>query len=365
MPKAVVLTEPGQPLDVVDLTLAAPGPDQIGVRLHAAGVCHSDLHVFEAGGRGMHLPLVLGHEGAGEVTEVGSEVSDYQVGDHVVLCVMLQCGSCPSCRLGLPTLCSAYPLTRTGSLPNGEFPLTLEGAPVGQMAGIGCWSEEVVVHRLSAVKVDRAIPLSSAALLGCAVVTGFGAVKNVGRVDRGDTMAVVGCGGVGLNAIQAGRIAGASRIVAVDVNAKKLELAAALGATDSVDSAAADPIQQVLELTAGQGTDFAFDFVGTPETAATALRMTRGGGTLVLTGLGSPDLTFGINDLIRSGRIIKGNMMGMGRFRDEYPGLVRLYHDGLLRLDELVSRRLPLDEPEAAFTAMQAGEVARSVLTMA
>lgn len=362
MPRAVVLAEAGTPLRVEGLDLAAPGPDQIRVRLRAAGVCHSDLHVFEAGGRGMQLPLVLGHEGAGEVVEVGPGVSGYKVGDHVVLSVMPQCGSCPSCVLGLPTLCTGYPKTATGSLPDGSFPLSIGGEPVGQMAGIGCWSEETVVHRLSAVKIDGSIPLTSAALLGCAVVTGFGAVKNVARVGRGDTMAVIGCGGVGLNAVQAGRIAGAERIIAVDVNAKKLGLASELGATDVVDSSGADPVEQVQELTGGRGTDFAFDFVGSTATARTALPMTRPGGTLVLTGLTAPELTFGINELIRSGRVIKGNMMGMGEFRTEYPTLVRLYDEGSLKLDELVSRQLPLDQAEAAFAAMQQGEVARSVL---
>ena len=364
MPRAVVLTEPGKSLTVEDLQVSHPGPDQIRIRLAAAGVCHSDLHVFEAGGRGMHIPLVLGHEGAGEIIEVGPGVSGHRVGDHVVLSVMPQCGACPSCVDGLPTLCTGYPKTLTGSLPDGSFALSIGGEPVGQMAGIGCWSEEAVVHRLSAVKIDSSMPLTPAAILGCAVVTGFGAVTNVARLRAGDTMAVIGCGGVGLNAIQAGRIAGAGRIVAIDVNPKKLHLASLLGATDSVDSSQGDPVEQLLELVGGRGTDFAFDFVSTPRTARAALSMTRPGGTLVLTGLGSPELSFGISELIRSGRTIKGNMMGMGEFRAQYPELVRLYQEGVLLLDELISRQLHLDEAEAAFAAMQQGDVARSVLTM-
>jgi S-(hydroxymethyl)glutathione dehydrogenase / alcohol dehydrogenase len=365
MPRAVVLSQPGSPLSVEDLSLARPRRDQIRVRLEAAGVCHSDLHVYEAGAATMHLPIVLGHEGAGEVLEVGPGVTDFEVGDHVVLCVMPQCGTCSSCVNGQPTLCPTYPKTLGGALPDGTFPLALGGQPVGQMAGIGCWSEEAVVHRLSAVKIDKSVPLASAALLGCAVVTGFGAVANVARVTAGDTMAVIGCGGVGLNAVQAGRIAGAEKVIAVDVNPNKLQLASAFGATDLVDSSQSDPVEQVHALTGGSGTTFAFDFVGSVATARSALPMTRRGGTVVFTGLANPELTFSVNDLIRAGRTVKGNMMGMGEFRSEYPRLVLLYSQGRLQLDELVSMRLPLDRVHDAFDAMQRGEVARSVLITA
>jgi Zn-dependent alcohol dehydrogenase len=312
----------------------------------------------------MHVPLVLGHEGAGEVIAVGRDVDDFGVGDHVVLCTIPQCGSCFFCLNGQPTLCTAYPKTLGGTLPDGSLPLSLGGKPVGQMAGIGCWSEEAVVHRLSAVKIDQSTPLPSAALLGCAVVTGFGAVANVAHVAKGDTMAVIGCGGVGLNAIQAGRIAGAERIIAIDVNSTKLQLASTFGATDAIDASHGDSVEQVRALTGG-GTTFAFDFVGIPSTARDALQMTRRGGTLVLTGLGQPDLTFNINDLIRAGRTVKGNTMGMGEFRSEYPKLIELYREGALKLDELVSLRLPLDQVDTAFEAMHQGDVARSVLIMA
>jgi S-(hydroxymethyl)glutathione dehydrogenase / alcohol dehydrogenase len=365
MPRAVVLSEPGRPLAVQELSLADPGPKQIRVQLEAAGVCHSDLHVYEAGAATMHVPIVLGHEGAGTVVSIGPGVSDFEVGDHVVLCVMPQCGTCPSCRRGQPTLCTTFPRTLRGSLPDGTFPLALGTEPVGQMAGIGCWSEETVVDQLSAVKVDKSVPLTSAALLGCAVVTGFGAVANVGRVSAGETMAVIGCGGVGLNAIQAGRLAGAEKILAVDVNGTKLKLASEFGATDLVDSTEGDPVGQVRALTDGQGTSFAFDFVGSVGTAKSALSMTRRGGTVVLTGLADPELTFSVNELIRAGRTVKGNMMGMGEFRSEYPKLVRLYTEGRLRLDELVSMRLKLDQVHQAFDAIERGDVARSVLVMA
>jgi Zn-dependent alcohol dehydrogenase len=365
MPRAVVLTEPKAPLRVETLALEGPGPDQLRVRLAAAGVCHSDLHFYQAGGGGMHLPCVLGHEGAGEVVAVGADVDEFAVGDHVVLCTIAQCGRCSFCTSGKPTLCNGNAKTLTGSLPDGSFPLSLDGTAVGQMAGIGCWNEETVVHRLSAVKIDSSMPLTSAALLGCGVVTGFGAVANVAHVGAGDTMAVIGCGGVGLNAIQAGRIAGAERIIAVDVNPAKLGLAAELGATDVVDSSGGDAVDQVRALTGGVGVQFAFDFVGNTGTSRDVLPMTIRGGTVVLTGLGQPELTFTINELIRAGRIIKGNTMGMSEFRSDYPKLVSLYNDGALKLDELVSRQLRLDQVDTAFEVMERGEVARSVLVMA
>jgi Zn-dependent alcohol dehydrogenase len=364
MPKAVVLSSPGAPLSVEKLELAQPGPDHIRVRLAAAGVCHSDLHIYESGAPTMHLPLVLGHEGAGAVVAVGPGVEDFAPGDHVVLCAMPQCGTCMWCRHGQPTLCQTYPRTLTGTLPDGTSPLSLDGRPVSQLAGIGCWSEEAVVHRLSAVKIHASMPYASAALLGCAVVTGFGAVANVARLAAGDTMTVIGCGGVGLNAIQAGRIAEAQQVIAIDVNPNKLALARNLGATDTVDGSRGDPIEQVYARTGGLGTTFAFDFVGTAATAHAALAMTRRGGTLVVTGLAQTELTFTANDLIRAGRTVKGNFMGMGAFRSEYPKLVRLYEEGVLQVDELVSQQLPLERVQAAFEAMERGDVARSVLVM-
>ncbi len=359
------MREKGVPLNVESLDISGPGPEQIRVRLAASGVCHSDLHVYDAGAPNMHLPLVLGHEGAGEVVGVGADVDEFEVGDHVVLCTVPQCGRCTFCLSGSPTLCVTYPKTVTGTLPDGSMPLSLGGDPVGQMAGLGCWSEEAVVHRLSAVKIDRAMPFASAALLGCGVVTGFGAVANVARVQPGDSMTVIGCGGLGLSAIQAGRIAGAEQIIAVDVNQKKLDMATTFGATEVVNGLGGDQVQQVRDLTGGLGTTFAFDFVGTAQTARDALATARRGGTLVVTGLGSPELAFGVNDLIRAGRTIKGNLMGMGDFRTGYARLVALYQDGLLQLDELVSQRLDLDQVQVAFDALAEGDVARSVFITA
>ncbi|MGD0699317.1 MAG: zinc-binding dehydrogenase [Trebonia sp.] len=365
MPRAVIMTAADEPLQVVSLDIAPLGADQVRLAMAAAGVCHSDLHVYNAGAPGIFRPLVLGHEGAGEVIEVGANVTEVAVGDHVVLSGITQCGECGFCVSGQPTLCAAFPTMRTGALPDGSRPLSLDGEPVGQMGGVGCWTEEAVVHWRSAVKIDQDMPLVPAALLGCGVITGFGAVANVGRVRAGDTMAVIGCGGLGLSAIQAGRIAGAERIIAVDVNPGKLALAARSGATDVVNAADGDPVEQVRALTGGAGTMFAFDFVGVPETARNGLAMTRPGGTLVLSGLGAAELTFSINELIRAGRTIKGNFAGMGTFGPEFAKLIKHYQDGALQLDALVSKQLDLSEVQLALDSMSDGAVARSVLVMA
>ena len=287
------------------------------------------------------------------------------MGDHVVLCTVTQCGTCTYCLSGTPTLCVTYPKTVTGTLPDGSMPLSLGGESGGADGGSGLLErgngrpsplggEDRPRH---AVRLGR--------LLGCGVVTGYGAVANVAQVQPGDSMTVVGCGGLGLSAIQAGRIAGAEQIIAVDVNQKKLDMAKTFGATDVVIRLSADPVQQVRDLTGGLGTTFAFDFVGTAQTARDSLAMARRGGTLVLTGLGNPELAFNVNDLIRAGRTIKGNLMGMGDFRTGYATLVALYQDGSLQLDQLVSQRLQLDQVQLAFDAMAEGDVARSVFITA
>ena len=362
MPQAIIMHSSDQPMEVATLELAGPGRGQIRLRVIASGVCHSDLHIYQAGAPGMQKPIVLGHEGAGEVIGVGEGVDELAVGDHVVLTPTPSCGACGYCLDGQPILCRATTAIRsTGALPDGTMPLSLGGEPVGQLAGLGCWSEEAVVDQRAAIKIDKEMPMAAAALLGCAVVTACGAVFNVADVQPGDTMTVVGCGGLGLTAVQAGRIAGAGRIIAVDINPNKLEMARSFGATDVVDSSQGDAVEQVRELTGGDGTKFAFDFVGLVETAQDALASARRGGTLVMTGLGNNDHTFNVNELIRSGRTIKGNTMGMGETSADFQRLVSLYQDGQLQLDPLVSQRLKLSEVQVALDAMEHGDVARSV----
>lgn len=364
MPRAMLMNEPGQPLTVENVDVADPGPGELRVRVAASGVCHSDVHVFESGATTIPKPVILGHEAAGQVLQVGPGVENFTVGDHVVLCVFPQCGACTFCRGGYPTLCDEKAKLAGATMMDGTTRLSVGGQPVWQMAGLGTYCEETIISALSAVVIDKSMPLVSAALLGCGVVTGYGAVTNLGQVQRGDSVAITGCGGLGLNAVQAGRIVGAERIIAIDRVPGKLRTAEMLGATDVVDASAGDAVEQVRQLTGGLGVHVALDFVGISTTAADALAMTRRGGTAVLTGLAEPTMEFSIDELVRAGRQIKGNLMGMGWFRDEFPKLVRLYQEGELKLDELVSKRLDLTEVDVAFAAMSDGDVARSVLVM-
>lgn len=362
MTKAVVLPHPGAPLELCDVSLADPRTDEIRVRIAAAGICHSDLHVAERGLPTLDGPIVLGHEASGEVVQVGDGVTTLEVGDHVVLSVVPQCGTCEDCVSGYPTLCTGG----VGFRPNsdGSSRLTLDGRKLGQLSGIGGWSEEVVVSQVSAVKIDPSMPLVQAALIGCGVVTGFGAVKNVAGLKPGQTMAVLGCGGLGLNAIQAGRLAGAARIVAIDAQPAKLDLAAQFGATDLIDATAGDVIGQLAELTRGRGVDATFDFVVTRETSRQALSMARRGGVTVLTGFAAELLEFTVSDIIRAGRTVKGNFMGMGWFHEDFAHLVDAYLDGRLLLDQMISSRADIADFQRAVESSRSGSVARSVLIM-
>ena len=361
MSRAVVIEHPDAPR-LEEVFVGDPGPHEVRVAIAAAGVCHSDLHVVERGGSGMKVPLVIGHEASGVITDVGQHVVGLEPGDHVIFAVFPQCGVCRYCTGGQPTLCVAGRSTAAGTMIDGSTRVRLGDVEVGQHAGIGAWSDVAVVSELSVVKVQSDIPLTSAALIGCGVVTGFGAAANAGALRAGQTMATVGCGGVGLNSIQAARIIGAERIIAVDTVAKKLDLARMLGATDMVDASGGDAVSQVLELTGGEGVDLSLDFVGTSTTFAQALAMARRGGATVVTGLTQPHVELSINDLVRGGRTIKGNLMGMGNFKEEFAKLVAYYRDGQLKLNELVSREFPLAQFADALSAMSEGEVARSVL---
>lgn len=361
MSRAVVI-EGIDDLHLQKVQVVDPGAHEVRVAIAAAGVCHSDLHVVERGGAGMKVPLVIGHEAAGVVTDVGDEVQGLAPGDHVIFAVFPQCGVCQYCTKGQPTLCVMGRSTAAGTMVDGSTRVRLGDVEVGQHAGIGAWSDSTVVSELSVVKVEPDISLASAALIGCGVVTGFGAAAKAGDLRAGQTVATVGCGGVGLNSIQAARIIGASQIIAVDTAPAKLGLARALGATDVVDASSGDAVAQVQELTGGEGVDLSLDFVGTSSTLGQALAMARRGGTTVVTGLAEPTVELSINDLVRGGRTLKGNLMGMGSFKEDFAMLVAHYRDGALKLDELVSQEFPLDQFADALAALRKGEVARAVL---
>jgi len=355
---AVLHASPG-PLAVEELTVDAPGPHEVLVRTAAAGLCHSDLHAID-GKLPPATPTVLGHEAAGVVAEVGSDVTYVAPGDHVATCLSVFCGQCDFCLSGRPAMCESPGTERTA----GDRPrLELGGSPCGAFAGIGGLAEELLVHERALVKILPEMPLDRAAVLGCAVTTGIGAVHHTARVEPGDTVAVIGCGGVGLNCVQGARLAGASRIVAVDTRASKLELARRFGATDVVDASAGDPVKEVRRLLPGGGVEHAFEAIGTKDTAEQAFKMLRRGGTATLIGIMAPGTTIELDGFsFLAERKVQGSNMGSNRFRQDMTRYVDLYLQGRLHLDELISDRLGLDEVNDGFARLGEGAVARAVV---
>jgi Zn-dependent alcohol dehydrogenase len=325
----------------------------------ASGVCHSDLHVVH----GVHptsLPVVLGHEGAGVVEEVGPGVAGFTPGDHVLLTWLPYCGHCAQCVRGRPNICENT-AWYDATMEDGTCRFHLDGRPVHHY-NTSSFAERSVVPARTAVKVDPGLPLSELALMGCAVMTGVGAVLNTARVRPGDTVAVVGCGGVGLNVVQGARVAGAGKIVAIDLMESKLELARELGATAVVDASAADPVDAVLELVPG-GVDHAFEALGRPETIETALSLTGRGGQALLIGMAPPDARVPLDALTMTleERTVRGSWYGSCVPLRDIPLLVELYRGGQLRLEPLITR-CGLDDVNDAFRRMEAGETARSVI---
>ncbi len=364
MTKAAVFRESGKPLDVVEVDLASPKAGEVKIRLAASGVCHSDLSVVNGtllqGG-----PAVLGHEGAGVVEELGEGVTDLKVGDHVVISWVPQCGECYTCKYGQPNLCeNAVASMFSGGLLDGTSRFSENGVSLGQMASSGTFTEATVIPAISAIKIDDDVPFTSAALIGCGVLTGWGAAVNTADIRKGDSVVVVGCGGVGLNTIQGAKYAGATQIIAVDMAPKKLEMAKQFGATDVINAGDGDPVAKVLELTGGRGADVAFEVIGLLPTIQQAYNMARRGGEVVIVGVPAMDVDIPVNafGLIFSEKTVKGSWYGSCDVKRDIPLLVELYKSGRLLLDELVSREIKLDEVNDAFDAMGSGEVARSVI---
>jgi len=360
--KAAVLRALHAPLTIEEIEISDPGPREVLVRTVATGVCHSDLHVVE-GALPNPLPLVLGHEPSGIVERVGSDVRQFAAGDHVVGCLSVFCGHCEYCVSGRPNLCGGETTQRA----SGEAPrLSQDGEPIGSFAHLGAFAEQMLVHENALVKVRDDIPLDRAALIGCGVTTGLGAALNTAKVRPGQTAAVIGCGGVGLSIIQGCRIAGAGRIIALDTSAWKLDLARQLGATDTLNATDGNPVAAVVEMTKG-GVDYAFEAIGLPPTVRQAVRMTRKGGTTVMVGV----VPVGTNvelpgaDIVLREKTILGCMMGSNRFRLDIPRSVDLYLQGALKLDEMISARLPLDQVNDALDALRQGTAARSVVMFA
>jgi S-(hydroxymethyl)glutathione dehydrogenase / alcohol dehydrogenase len=360
--RAAVLRAYNTPLEVEEVVLDAPGPEEVRVRTVAAGVCHSDLHVIE-GTLPAPLPTVLGHEPAGVVIETGCEVTRVAPGDHVIGCVSAFCGACRYCVSGRPHLCGGASTARPAGAPPR---LAAAGEPLQQFAHLSAFAEEMLVHERALVRIRRDLPLEQAALIGCGVTTGLGAVLNTARLQPGASAAVIGCGGVGLAAIQGCRIAGAGRIFAVDTVPWKLELARELGATDGVDASRGDAVGPVLEQSGG-GVDYAFECIGTKATVRQAVAMIGRGATCVLVGvvpIGVDIELPGLDVVVQEKRIL-GSMMGSNRFWLDMPRYVDFALDGRLRLGEMISARLSLDEIPVAFERMKAGQAARSVVTFA
>jgi len=367
MPRAAVQLQTGGPLEIVEVAVRPPGPGEVRVAMAAAGLCHTDVQALSGGLAGTVLPppLVAGHEGAGIVTEVGDGVTDLAVGDHVIIAVRAHDGSCAFCLDGHPALCR-----RTYELAdprNGNGPVLFhDSRPVTTLGPASTFTEEIVVRTELAIRIDAAIPLDLACLIGCAVSTGVGAVRNTVGVQAGEHTVVIGCGGVGLNIVQAARLAKAASVIAVDVNETKLATATAFGATHTVDARTADILTSVREATDGLGAHYAFESTGLVDSMSQAVSLIRPGGTAVILGMApssTPLVIDNIAAVILQEKSITGSMMGSGAPSRDFPQLVSQYLDGDLKLEELVTRRRPLAEINEAITDLEAGNGLRTVFT--
>lgn len=361
--KAAVLREFNQPLSLEDVSISKPKGREVLVRTAASGICHSDLHVID-GLLPMPMPTILGHEPAGIVEQVGADVSEFQPGDHVIGCPSAFCSHCEFCLAGRGYLCSGQ-----GELNRGkdeEPRLGGADASIRQFANLSSFAEQMLVHANGLVKIRDDMPLDRAALIGCGVTTGLGAAINTAQVGPGETVVVIGCGGVGLSIIQGCRIAGANRIIAVDALPWKLELARKVGATDTVNGKETDAVAAVHELTSG-GVDYAFEAIGLKHTVEQAYAMARRGGTAVMVGVvpAGTNVEFPGLDMVLSQKRVIGSMMGSNRFRIDMPRYVEFYMSGRLKLDEMISERFALDEINVAIQKLRDGEVARGVINFA
>src|SRR3954452_2319652 len=365
MPKAAVCVGLNEPLEIQELELEAPRAGEVRVKMGASGVCHSDLSIQNGTLMGS-FPMVLGHEGAGVIEAVGEGVSGLEVGDHVVVSWVPQCGECFFCKKGQGFLCEAGQMAMvTGGLLDGSTRFSRGGEPVKQMACSGTFSEQAVIPAIGAVKIPDDVPMEIAALIGCGVLTGVGAALNTADIHEGDTVAVIGCGGVGLNVIQGAKIAGAAEIIAVDMLPQKLEMAKEFGATTLVNAGDGDPVAQVMDLTEQRGVDVAFEVIGLKQTMDQTITMTRRGGEAVLVGVPRMDVmleTPAFFGVVLMSKTIKGCWYGSSNGQQEGPKLLDYYKAGQLKLDELISRRISVEDVNDAFKAMEAGEVARSVI---
>jgi S-(hydroxymethyl)glutathione dehydrogenase/alcohol dehydrogenase len=360
--KAAVLYELGGRLEVEDVELADPKEGEVLVKVAASGVCHSDISVID-GVIPFPLPAVLGHEGAGVVESVGPGVDQIQPGDHVIFSFIPACGQCFYCLRGKSNLCEPA-LRLGGNLYDGTSRLTNgKGASINHFSSSSCFAEYTVVPQQGAIKIDPDVPLDVVALIGCCVTTGVGAVFNTAKVEPGSSVAVFGCGGVGLSIVQGAAISGANPVIALDLWEERLDLAKELGATHTINASTEDGTRQIRELTDGKGVDYAFEAIGNPDTFSQAYRSIHWGGTCVCVGVPAADarLTFD-SRLIMQERTIKGSLYGSSNPRVDFPNLVALYSAGKLKLDPMITGRFPLERINVAFEDLRKGVGARSVV---
>ncbi|HVN90472.1 MAG TPA: Zn-dependent alcohol dehydrogenase [Candidatus Binataceae bacterium] len=358
--KAAILREINQPLTIEEVDIDKPQAHEVLVRTVASGVCHSDLHVVH-GSLPARPPAILGHEPAGIIEAVGDAVTSVKPGDHVIACTSIYCGSCTQCRLGRPHLCTNRADCQR---PRDSQPrLAQKGIRVTQFADLGSFAEQMLLHERAVLKIADDIPLDRAALLGCAVTTGVGAALNTAQVAPGSSVAVFGCGGVGISIIQGARIAGARQIIAVDIRDNKLETAKHFGATHTINGNAGDTVRAIKKLSDG-GVDFSFDAIGNAKVIEQCIYCLSPRGLATLVGAIPPGqkIEFDPNHLFIEKRL-QGSYMGSNRFHLDMPKYLDLYRQGRLNLDDMISRRAPLSDINDAFRAMEAGEVTRTVLT--
>tara|TARA_B100001057_G_scaffold501103_1_gene620562 strand:+ start:1853 stop:2953 length:1101 start_codon:yes stop_codon:yes gene_type:complete len=356
--KAAVFREVNKPMEIEEVTVSKPGPREVLIRTKAAGICHSDMHFFNGSYPGK-LPMVLGHESAGVVEQVGSDVHYVKPGDHVITCLSVFCGHCDQCLTGHLSLCQEPEMSRG---KEEEPRISHNDQPLTPFAQLGSFAEMMLVHEHALVKVREDMPMDRAALIGCGVTTGIGAVIHTASVEPGSTVAVIGCGGIGLSAINGAALAGASRIIAVDMVASKLELARKFGATDLVDASDGEAIENVRELTGG-GVHYSFEAIGLKATAEQAFRMLRPGGTATVIGMIPPGQMVELHGVdFLAEKKIQGSMMGSNRFRVDMPRFVDFYLQGKLHLDDMISNRIALSDINEGMAALETGEIARSVI---
>ena len=356
--KAAVFHAPNQPLTIEDIGIAKPGRREVLIRTAATGLCHSDLHIIEGKYPGP-VPAVLGHECSGVVEAVGEDVSYVQPGDHVITCLSVFCGHCEFCLSGHMSICNT-PEIRFPPGPSKR--LDWRGKPLNQILNLSGFAEQMLVHEHALVKITPEMPMDRAALIGCAVMTGYGAIVHTAKVEPGSTVAVMGCGGIGLAAVNAAQIAGAARIIAIDMDAGKLALAREFGATDTLDASLGDVAKRVVEMTGG-GVPYSFECIGLKQTAEDCFAMLRPGGTATVIGMLPYGTKIELNglDLLRERRI-QGSVMGSNRFRTDMPRLIQFYQQGRLHLDRMISGHIKLEQINEGFAAMKKGGLARHVI---